>query len=78
MTPITGVANGDDTGFHKHLLAFFALAFAWSWTCWLLSSAVTAQRVASLDLGVAWGAWRLPLFSWLTRLKASHRFSLSL
>jgi uncharacterized protein len=30
-------------GFYPRLLAFFALAFAWSWACWLLSSVVRPQ-----------------------------------
>ncbi len=31
------------SGFNPRLLAFFALAFAWSWICWLLSSVVRPQ-----------------------------------
>ena len=30
-------------GFYPRLLAFFALAFAWSWVCWLLSSVLRPQ-----------------------------------
>jgi len=35
--------NRSRSGFRTHLLVFFALAFAWSWFCWLLSSVVKAQ-----------------------------------
>lgn len=37
------IANRGDTGFPPRLLAFFALAFAWSWACWLLSLVAKAQ-----------------------------------
>jgi uncharacterized protein len=35
--------NRSRSGFHKRLLVFFALAFAWSWFCWLMSSVVKPQ-----------------------------------
>ena len=35
--------NRNKSSFHTHLLVFFSLAFAWSWGCWLLSSAVKTQ-----------------------------------
>jgi uncharacterized protein len=35
--------NRSKPGLHTHLLLFFVLAFAWSWGCWLLSSAVKPQ-----------------------------------
>jgi uncharacterized protein len=31
------------SGLNPRLLAFFALAFAWSWICWLLSSVIRPQ-----------------------------------
>lgn len=31
------------SGFYPRLLAFFALTFAWSWICWLLSSVIRPQ-----------------------------------
>jgi membrane protease YdiL (CAAX protease family) len=38
------------------LLAFFALAFAWSWTCWLLAPALKADfPMASTTLALAGG-----------------------
>jgi len=38
--------NRSRSGFRTHLLIFFALTFAWSWFCWLLSSVVKAQLPA--------------------------------
>jgi uncharacterized protein len=35
--------NRSRSGFRTHLWVFFALAFAWSWVCWLLSSVVKPQ-----------------------------------
>jgi uncharacterized protein len=35
--------NSSRFGFRKRLLVFFALAFAWSWVCWLLSSVIRPQ-----------------------------------
>lgn len=35
--------NRSRFGFRTRLLVFFALAFAWSWFCWLLSSVVKPQ-----------------------------------
>lgn len=32
-----GIKRGDKTLSSKRLLAFFALTFAWSWSCWLLA-----------------------------------------
>jgi len=42
------VAAGDQD--RSRLLAFFAVAFAWSWTCWLLVPAIKAQ--SALAAGV--------------------------
>jgi hypothetical protein len=42
------VAAGDED--RSRLLAFFAVAFAWSWTCWLLVPAIKAQ--SALAAGV--------------------------
>jgi hypothetical protein len=33
----------DKSNFYSRLLAFFALAFAWSWICWLLTSTFRPQ-----------------------------------
>ena len=35
--------NRSGSGFLKRLCAFFVLAFAWSWFCWLISSIVKSQ-----------------------------------
>jgi len=35
--------NRSRSGFRTRLLVFFALAFAWSWICWLMSSFVKPQ-----------------------------------
>jgi uncharacterized protein len=35
--------NRSRSGFRNRLLVFFALAFAWSWFCWLMSSVVRPQ-----------------------------------
>jgi uncharacterized protein len=35
--------NQSRSGFRTRLLVFFALAFAWSWICWLMSSVVKSQ-----------------------------------
>ena len=34
------VVDGDETRSAASLMAFFALAFAWSWTCWFLGAAL--------------------------------------
>lgn len=38
--------NRSRSGFRNHLLRFFALAFGWSWVCWLVSSVVRPQWAA--------------------------------
>jgi uncharacterized protein len=38
--------NRSRSSLRKHLLVFFALAFGWSWGCWLLSSLVRPQLPA--------------------------------
>ena len=38
--------NRSRSGFRTHLLGFFALAFGWSWVCWLVSSVVRPQLPA--------------------------------
>jgi hypothetical protein len=43
------VGDGD----RSRLPAFFALAFAWSWTCWLLAPAIKAR--SALVAGVLSG-----------------------
>ncbi len=52
MIPSHPAGAGDEG--RPRLLAFFALAFAlafaWSWTCWLLASAIEAQ--SALAAGV--------------------------
>ncbi len=35
--------NRSRSGFRKRLLVFFTLAYAWSWFCWMMSSAVKPQ-----------------------------------
>jgi membrane protease YdiL (CAAX protease family) len=37
------MTHHSKSGFYPRLLTFFALAFAWSWICWLLSSVVRPQ-----------------------------------
>lgn len=37
------MTHHSKSGFDPRLLAFFALAFAWLWICWLLSSVVSPQ-----------------------------------
>ena len=38
--------NRTRSDFRTHLLVFFALAFGWSWICWLLSTLVRPQSPA--------------------------------
>ncbi len=37
------MTHHSKSGFNPRLLAFFALAFSWSWICWLLSSVIRPQ-----------------------------------
>lgn len=49
-------AHGSETPSPASLLTFFALAFAWSWTCWLLAPALKADfPIASTTMSVAGG-----------------------
>lgn len=43
MTRNTRLPNRDGNWFYTPILMFFALTFAWSWTCWLLSALIKAQ-----------------------------------
>ena len=56
------MAAGDED--RSRLLVFFAVAFAWSWTCWLLVPAIKAQSAlaagvlpASVASGLASQRW---------------------
>jgi len=86
-SPGTGVISepaqhDDEARPAASLLAFFALAFAWSWTCWLLAPALKADfPVPSTTLSlvggfgpslaavgmVAYGSGRVGLRRWLMR-----------
>ena len=43
MTPNRRFPILDENWFFSPLLTFFALTFAWSWICWLLSAFIKAQ-----------------------------------
>lgn len=43
MTRNTRLPNRDGNWFCTPISMFFALTFAWSWTCWLLSALIKAQ-----------------------------------
>jgi len=48
--------QGGEARFSASLLMFFALAFAWSWTCWLFAPALKADfPVAATALSLAGG-----------------------
>ncbi len=74
------VDAGDED--RSRLVAFFAVAFAWSWTCWLLAPAIKAQSALAAGVlsslggfgpGVAavtvvgYGGGRAALRAWLGR-----------
>ena len=72
------VGAGDED--RPRLPAFFAVAFAWSWTCWLLTPAIRAQSALAAGvlfcLGgfgpavaavVGYGGGRAALRAWLRR-----------
>ncbi len=46
IAPCGSVVGIRDVKSERSLLAFFSLAFAWSWTCWLLAPALKAYSPA--------------------------------
>ena len=56
LTSSQGAVHGDETRSTAGLLAFFVLAFAWSWACWLLAPVLkVGSPVAATTLSLAGG-----------------------
>ena len=56
LTSSQGAVHGDETRSTAGLLAFFALAFVWSWACWLLAPVLkVGSPVAATTLSLAGG-----------------------
>lgn len=60
--------HDDEARFAMSLPAFFALAFAWSWTCWLLAPVLKADfpiAATTMSLTGGFGPSLAGQWSWL-------------